>query len=220
METNDKTYTNVMNKLKFEPSLDATNITISIQGNRDIVILGGSVASYYEKIAAERAVKRLANIRAIANEITVVPSSTYIKTDLEIAKDVTRALKSNLSVPHEKIQSVVKNGIVTLSGEVSWQFQKNNAFNAVHDLFGIRSVNNDIVIKSHLPLESTKVKNQIVEEFQRIARLDARDIEVEVKGTAVILKGEVRNFDERTDAEDAAWAVPGVNNVDNRLTIE
>lgn len=220
MTSKDTIYTNVMETLKIEPKLDATNITISIQGNNDIVLLGGKVSSFAEKFAAEQAVKKLANVRGIANDIEVDLSAKYVKSDVEIAKDVLHALKSSISIPDENIKSVVKNGIVTLSGEVNWQFQKNNAFNAVHDLFGVKGVINSINIKPSTKIDAAEVKKQIINEFERHARIDANNIRVMVTGSSVTLEGKVRNFDEFDEAEDVVWLMAGVEDVKNKLEVD
>ena len=209
-----------MEKLNFEPRLDASNITVSIQGDHDIVVLGGTVDSFAEKLAAEKAVKSLANVRAIANEIEVDLSMGYHKTDVDIAKDVTTVLKSSVFVPSEHIQSVVKDGIVTLSGEVNWQYQKNSAFKVVQNLFGIKSVINKIVVKSSTRIDAHAVKEQITKEFERHAKIDADKVKVTVEGKRIVLTGKVRNFDEIDEAETAAWSVAGVENVNNKLTID
>ncbi len=220
MGTNNRMYTTVMEKLNFEPRLDASNITISIQGNDDIVLLAGSVGSFAEKLIAERAVKSLVNVKTVANDIEVNLSMKYEKTDIEIAKDVTSALNSSVFVPSENIKVVVKDGVVNLSGEVQWQFQKNSAFNAIKEISGVKSVINNIVVKSFISIDSSRVREKITREFERHARIDAGKISVETEGKKIILKGTVRNFDEKEDAANAAWSIPGVENVENKLTIE
>lgn len=219
MVSNGKMYTTVMEKLNFEPSLDASNITISIQGDDDIVLLAGYVGSFAEKLIAERAVKSLANVKAVANDIKVNLSMQYKKTDIEIAKDVTNALDSSVFVPSEDIKVVVKEGIVTLSGEVNWQFQKNSTFDAIKNISGVKSIVNNITIKPSTSLDAIKVQEKITREFERHARIDAGRISIEIKGKTIILKGEVRNFDEKEDAAAAAWSIPGVAEVENKLTI-
>jgi osmotically-inducible protein OsmY len=219
MTSNGKMYTMVMEKLNFEPRLDASNITVSVQGNHDIIVLGGKVSSYNETFIAEQAVKSLANVRTVVNEIVVDLATKYEKSDIEIAKDVTHILKSSVSVTHEHIQSLVKDEIVTLSGEVQWQYQKNNAFNAIRGLIGIRSIINKIVVKSPVKVDASKVKECIIQEFERHARIDADKIEVRVDGNKVILTGKLLSFREIDDAEDAAWSIPGVEIVENNITI-
>ena len=220
MTNNGKMYTNVMEQLNFEPMLDASNITVSIHGDHDIVILGGAVKSFSEKLAAEKAIKRLAKVRSIANEIEVDLSIQYHKTDVEIAKEVTNTLQNNTITASRNIQAVVKNGIVTLTGDVDWYYQKSIAFEAIDKLFGIKSIINNIAVKPLIIIDSSKVKNQITQEFERHARIDAGKIKVIVEGKKIILNGEVRNYDEMEDAKDAAWSIAGVQEVENNLTIE
>lgn len=219
MVNNGKMYTTVMEKLNFEPRLDASNITVSIQGDHDIVVLGGVVSNYNEKFIAEQAVKNLANVRSVVDEIEVVLSSKYATSDIDIAKEVNRALKASITVPYERIKSVVKDRIVTLSGEVNWQFQKNNAFNIVKDLIGVKSVINLIEVKQQVKVDANKVKENITQEFERHARLDASKVEVKVEGNRVILNGKLPSFAEIDDAEDAAWSIAGVERVENNITI-
>lgn len=219
MTSNGKMYTTVMEKLNFEPRLDASSMTVSIQGDHDIVVLGGVVSNYNEKLIAAQAVKSIAHVRSVANEIKVVLNSKYTTNDIDIAKEINRALKSSISVPHERIQSVVKDRVVTLSGTVNWNFQKNNAFDIVQDLVGVKSVTNLIRVTQQVTVNATKVKESITREFERHARLDANNIEVRVAGTKVTLDGKVSNFAESNDAEDAAWSIAGVDRVENNITI-
>ena len=219
MTNNGQMYTTVIEKLKFEPKLDDSNITVSIQGDHDIVVLGGKVSSYNEKLVAEKAIKSLAKVRSIANKIEIDLDIKYTKSDVDLAKSVTHALKSSASVPSDNIQSVIQNGIVSLTGEVIWQFQKNNAFNTIKDLVGVKSIINKITIKQLILVEASKVQQRIIEEFERHARLDANKIKVIAIGNKVTLEGKVSSFSEIDDAEDAAWSIPGVQIVENYITL-
>ena len=220
MTNNEAMYTKVMEKLNFEPSLDTTNITVSIQGDDDIIILGGTVESFYEKLVAEKAVQSLMHVRTIANEITVDLSIPHRKTDAEIAQEVTNAIKNNTITASKNIQAIIKNGIVTLTGDVDWYYQKSAAFNAINKLFGIKSIINNIEVKPIIIIDSSKVKSQITKEFERHARIDADKIKVTVEGKKIILTGKVSSYDEIDEAEDAAWSIAGVEQVDNKLTID
>lgn len=220
MTNNEAMYTKVMEKLNFEPSLDTTNITVSIQGDDDIIILGGTVESFYEKLVAEKAVQSLMHVRTIANEITVDLSIPHHKTDAEIAQEVTNAIKNNTITASKNIQAIIKNGIVTLTGDVDWYYQKSAAFNAINKLFGIKSIINNIEVKPIIIIDSSKVKSQITKEFERHARIDAEKIKVTVEGKKIILTGKVSSYDEIDEAEDAAWSIAGVEQVDNKLTID
>jgi len=220
MTNNGAMYTNVMEQLNFEPMLDTSNITISIHGDHDIVILGGTVKSFSEKLIAEKAIKRLAKVRSIANEIEVEFSTKNHKNDIEIVEEVTNALKKHYITASKNIQSVVKNGIVTLTGDVDWNYQKNSAFNAINNLFGIKSIINNIKVNPSILINSSQVKEQITKDFERHARIDANNIKVSIEGAKIILTGTVRNYDEMDAAEDAAWSISGVQEVENNLTIE
>jgi osmotically-inducible protein OsmY len=220
MVTNGKLYEDVMEKLKFEPRLDSSNITVAIQGNHDIVLLDGKVNSFSEKLVAEDAVKNIQGVKAVVNEIEVDASLLYKKTDSEIASDVLSALKSSVWVPSEKIKLVVKDGNLTLSGEVEWQYEKTSAFTAVKNLWGVRSVTNVITVKPSITINEEKVRQEIAKEFERHARQDASKIKIKVQGSKITLEGEVSNFDEMDIAEDTAWSVPGVAEVKNELIVD
>jgi osmotically-inducible protein OsmY len=209
-----------MEKLKFEPILDASNITLSIQGNHDIVVLAGTVKSYAEKLIAENAVKTLRGVKTVVNEIEVDPYIRFKRTDIEIASDTTNALKTSVLVPDDRIKLIVKNGIVTLTGEVEWQYQKDSAEIAIRNLWGIKSIINNITVKPSVRINENEVKQEIKKEFERHARIDADKIKIQVEGRKVILKGEVSSFDEIDIAEGAAWSIPGVAEVKNELEIE
>jgi osmotically-inducible protein OsmY len=220
MVANGKLYTTVMEKLHFEPRLDSTNITVAIQGNHDIIVLDGKVKSFAEKLTAESVVKTIQGVKAIVNEIRVDPSLHYKKTDSEIATDTINALKSSVWVPAQKIKALVKDGVVTLSGEVEWQYEKTAAFTAVKNLWGIKSINNEIIVKPSLSINEDKVRQEITKEFERQARFDASRIKIKVQGRKITLEGEVSNFEEMEMAEDAAWAIPGVAEVRNELVVD
>jgi osmotically-inducible protein OsmY len=219
MENNASMYTSVMEKLNFEPRLDASNITVCIHGNHDTVLLGGHVGSFAEKILAEKALKNLTNVRAIANDIQVNLTTKYKKSDIDIAKDVTQSLKSNFFVPHEDIKIVVRDGVVTLSREVEWSYEKDYAFNAAHNHFGVKAVINDIVIKPSATINTKIVQDKITKEFERHAKIDTGKIKIQVIDSKIILKGMVSYFEKRDDVENVALSIPGVKEVQNELTV-
>jgi osmotically-inducible protein OsmY len=220
MVSNGKLYTIVMEKLNFDPRLDASNLTVAIQGNHDIVLIDGKVKSFSEKLITENAVKSIQGVKAVVNEIKVDPALQYKKTDAEIAADAVNALKSSVWVPAEKIKVVVKDGNLILSGKVEWQYEKTSAFTAVKNLWGVRSVINEITVKPSININEDKVKQEITKEFERHARLDASRIKIKVQGRKIIIEGEVSNFDEIDIAEDVAWSIPGVAEVKNELVVD
>jgi osmotically-inducible protein OsmY len=213
---------NVEAELNFEPSVNASDIGVAVKDG--IVTLTGRVDSYWEKVAAEDAAARVDGVRAVANELEIRLPISSERTDEDIARAVVNRLTWTITVPKDRIKVKVSNGWVTLEGEVDWQFQKNAAVEALRDLVGIKGVINHIVIKHQPAAEVTsaitaQVKSAIEEALKRSAEIDANRITVEVAGDKVILKGTVRSWFEREQAERAAWRAPGVREVENRIVI-
>ena len=183
-----------------------------------MVTLTGFVASYAEKTMAERAARRVKGVKAIAEEIEVrLPSDTK-RADDEIAARAIDILKWQVGVPADRIKVKVEKGVVTLTGEVDWQFQRTEADHVVHKLSGVFDVLNQIRVAS--PIHAIEVKEKIERALRRSAELEAARITVETEGSRVILKGRVRAWYERDIAERAAWSAPGVTEVLDRMTIE
>jgi osmotically-inducible protein OsmY len=205
----------VRDELQWDPDLDATDIAVSVRGG--VVTLTGFVKSYTDKYEAEAAAKRVAGVSAVANDLEVRMPSVDERPDPEIARDAVSAIKSQLPISSERIKVVVKNGWVTLEGQVEWQYQKNTAENAVRRIKGVKGVSNLIVLKPRA--EPTEIKDKIMEAFKRNAELDANRIHVEANGSEVILKGTVRSWVEREEAERVAWSAPGVTRVEDRIVV-
>jgi osmotically-inducible protein OsmY len=206
----------VLDELEFEPSVNSAHIGVT--ANRGVVTLTGFVTSYAEKTAAERAARRVKGVKAIAEEIEVrLPSHTK-RADDEIAARAIDILKWQVGVPADRITLKVEKGVVTLTGEVDWQFQKTEADHVVHKLSGIVSVINQIRVAS--PVYAFEIREKIEKALQRTAELEASRIIVESEGGRVILKGKVRAWYERDIAERAAWSAPGVTEVQDHITIE
>jgi len=206
---------NVKDELGWNPDLDAKDIAVSVDGG--VVTLTGFVKSYTEKYEAEAAAKRVAGVIAVANDLEVRMPAVDERPDPDIARDAVAALKSQLPVSYEKIKIIVKNGWLTLEGEAEWQYQRQTAETAVRRIKGVKGVTNSIVLKP--AAKPTEIKKKIEDAFRRNAELDANRISVEAHGSEVILKGSVRSWVEREEAERAAWSAPGVTNVDDRLVV-
>ena len=208
----------VMEELEWEPALNASRIGVAATPS-GIITLTGTVTSYAEKMIAERAVKRVQGVRAIANDIEVQPAGSAKHTDTDLAQAVLQALESNVAVPHEKIGVKVDAGWVTLAGEVPLQFQRGAAEQAVRHLEGVRGIRNDIRLQARPSLEPVEVKDRIQAAFRRSAEIDARGIEVDARDGTVFLRGKVRTWAEREEAERAAWSAPGVLAVEDELVV-
>jgi len=206
---------NVERALEWEPSADASDIGVSV--DTGVVTLRGNVASYAEKMAAERVALAVYGVKGLANDLAVHLSSLFQRTDTEIAHAAVTALGWNTLIPKERITITVANGWLDLQGTVDWQYQRDAAARAVRDLTGVKGVANKIVIKSRV--KAIDVRTAIEDAFRRSAEIDARRINVTATEGTVILSGNVHSWSERRQAERAAWAAPGVIQVDDRLAI-
>ena len=204
----------VERELEWEPSIDERRIGVSaIDG---VVTLTGEVSTYAEKWKAERTVERVAGVRGVVNELKVQLAGEYSDTD--IAKAAVEALRSDVTVPADRVPVKVDKGWLTLTGDVYGDFQRRAAERAVRNLPGVRGVSNLIAIKARA--KPHDVKQKIEETLQRAAAFDAKNIDVIVTGGEVTLRGTVRSFLERYEAEKAAWAAPGVTMVHNEIRVD
>jgi osmotically-inducible protein OsmY len=205
----------VKEELQWNPDLDASNIAITVK--EGVVTLAGFAKSYTDKYEAEAATKRVAGVSGVANDLEVRLPSFDERPDPDIARDAVAFLKSQLPISSERIKVVVKNGWVTLEGQVEWQYQKNSAENAVRRIKGVKGVSNMILLKPRA--EPSEIKKKIQEAFKRNAEVDADRIKVEANGSEVVLKGTVRSWIEREEAERVAWSAPGVTQVEDRIVV-
>ncbi|TSD84052.1 BON domain-containing protein [Mycobacterium sp. KBS0706] len=205
----------VIDELEFEPSLDAANIGVAAENG--IVTLTGHVASYSEKLAAERAAQRIKGVRGIAQEIEVRTEAGRKMADDEIAAQAVNIINWDTTVPDEAVKVKVQSGWITLTGKVGWQFQKVAAEHAVRKLSGVVGVTNLIEIKAQV--QASDVKNRIENALKRSAEVEAGQIRVHVSDSKVVLDGRVHSWHERDAAKRAAWSVPGVTAVDDQLAI-
>jgi osmotically-inducible protein OsmY len=190
---------------------------IGVAAKDGIVTLTGWVDSYSKKWAAEESAHRVRGVKAVANDIEVRLPSSAERTDADIAAAAVRALEWDAFVSVDKLDVTVSKGWVTLKGEVEWQYQKVDAERVVRRLSGVKGVSNLIIVRPRIT--PSALKEKIEDALVRGAELDAQRITVEVQGSKVILKGTVRSWAEKQEAERVAWLAPGITSVDNRITI-
>lgn len=202
-------------ELDWDSRLDSRQIGVAVKNG--VVSLSGHVGSYAEKRAAEEAVQSVSGVRAVANDIAIELPTTARRSDAELAESVVSALQSNVSIPAERIHVFVRDGWITLEGEVPMWYQKSAAETAVAALAGVKGISNGISINAQAGVED--VRHMIEDAFRRRAQLDARRITVTTAGGTVTLEGEVQTWGERQQAEAAAWQAPGVSQVIDKITV-
>jgi len=216
MKNNAELQADVQNAIKWEPLLNAAEIGVT--ANDGVISLTGVVDSYAKKLEAENAAKKVKGVKALVEKIEVKFPSAWTKTNLEIANEVLAALKSNWSVPKDKVTVKVESGWVTLEGELPWNFQREAAKNAVNFLTGVKGVTNNIEIKSdsHDAIEQKDIEEAIARNWS----INDRNIEVSVAGTTVTLSGTVGSWYQKEEAGRMAWNTPGIWHVNNELAID
>jgi osmotically-inducible protein OsmY len=215
MRSDSEIERDVRDELKWDPDLNADDIAVSVKNG--VVTLAGFVPSYADKFEAEAAAKRVAGVHAVANDLEVRLPAIDERPDPDIARDAVAALKAELPISHDRIKVIVKDGWMTLEGAVEWQYQKTTAENAMRRVKGVKGVTNVIAVKPKV--EPSELKRKIMEAFKRNAEVDANRITVEASGSEVILKGTVRSWIEREEAERVAWSAPGITKVEDRIVV-
>jgi osmotically-inducible protein OsmY len=212
MKSDSQLRQDVEEELEWEPSVDERQVGVAVSDA--VVTLTGAVGSLPEKWNAERAVERVSGVRGVANDIEVRLAEE--RRDPEIAEAAANALQWNAMVPAGRVTAEVEDGRITLTGAVDYDYQRRAAEREVRDLWGVRGVSNLITVEPQV--SPKKIEAEVQRAFQRQAALDANRVAVEVAGSVVTLRGEVRSLAERRQAERAAWAATGVSEVRNHLT--
>ena len=215
MKSNLDIQHSVQHELEWDPRVDAAHIGVTAQSG--VVTLSGRVSSYAEKVAAERAAKRVYGVHAVADELVVGLPGGEVRTDEDIGAACVAALKHHTLIPPDRIKVTVDGGRIALDGEVDWRYQKLAAEKAVRFLRGVTGVRNAIIVKPRV--SPSDVKNKIEQALKRSAELDARRISVLADGSKITLLGAVRSWIEKDEAVQTAWAAPGVDYVDDQLVV-
>jgi osmotically-inducible protein OsmY len=213
----------VLFELTYEPSVNFTDIGILVKDG--LVILNGYATSYIEKWSAINAVKRVTGVKAITDEIEVKIPDLDRRTDADITLAAIDFPKGRLrqriawftTIPLDTVEVIVSDGWVSLAGEVEWWYQQNAAINLIQQMLGVTGVSNGISVKPKA-IEMA-IEKDINLALKRSAIVDVDQIQVQSEHNKVVLRGKVRSFAARDEAERIAWSEPGVYSVDNHLGV-
>jgi osmotically-inducible protein OsmY len=215
-KTDTELQKDVMSELKYDPSVKVSDIGVIAKNGT--VTLNGYATSYNEKWEAVHATKRVSGVKAIADDIEIQLPASYHRTDTDIAAAAINQIEWSTTIPNGTVQATVRDGWITLEGQVEWWYQKNSAGGLVKQMAGVKGLTNSISISPKVTKH--EVETDIKSAFKRSAMLDAQHIRVETSGNNVTLHGQVRNYSEYDEAERVAWSEPGVSYVDNRLEVD
>lgn len=220
MKSDEEIRKNVIEEIQWDPQLTKIAPQIGVIVKSEVVTLSGMVDYYGQKLAAEKATKRVKDVKVVAMDIEVKSAGTSdATTDSKIADAVRNALTWHSAVNEDLINIKVEEGWIYLEGMVTWEYERKAAEKAVENIRGVKGVINSVKIK-YKKVEPAEIKKKIKLAFHRHATVDSANVQVNSTDGRVELTGTVRSWTERKDAEDVAWSMPGVTDVENKLEIE
>ena len=219
MKTNEQLRNDVMEEIKWDTELRDVATEIGVAAKDGVITLSGVVDTYWKKISAERAAQKVSGVKVVASDIEVKVGAIGKRTDTEIAEAVRNALRWNSAVNEDQIEVKVDNGWVYLDGNVATESEKRNAQDSVEDLVAVRGVTNNILIETR-PIDTKEILRKISAAYHRSATVDSSSIIIEPFEHKVTLRGKVRSWAERQEAEKIAWAAPGVTAVENKIEVD
>ncbi len=205
----------VLEELSWEPMINAANIIVNVRNG--VVIVGGTVESFAEKVQSRQVVFRLQGVQALVENLTVELPQHNRRSDSDISKDIASAYKWNTLIPRGQLQVTTEHGYVTLEGTVKWSYQRKAAAQAIKNLTGMTGMANRIIVAP--PLKPHNVKAEIIAAFERSAQVDAQKVRVEIDGAKVTLSGTVRSWSEKAEATRVAMSAPGIAQVDDLTSL-
>jgi osmotically-inducible protein OsmY len=218
MKSDEDIYLDIQEKLNFEPGIHSELVTFAVHNG--IVTVNGDVPSYAEKHFIKRAIRRVSGVKAVVDEVSVRPKPSYLPNDIQIAQSAVNILEWDATLPQDKIKISVEKGRVTLTGEVSWNYQRVQAERDIRYISGVVAIDNQLIIVPPTPIASeAEVHEKIKHEFERHALLDAQKIQVEINDSTITLRGQVQSWAEAKEASQVAWSIPGVTQVNNLIDI-
>lgn len=207
----------VLREFKCDPRVEDAHIQIEVRDG--VVILTGRVTSYPKRMVAQDAAHRVSGVLDVANDLQVRLPGSSVRTDSDIAQAVRKAMESHVEIPHERIQSTVSDGWVTLEGSVDYWYQREEATSAVRNLVGVCGVTDRISVGiEEVGVED--VKGMVGEALQRRAERAAGHIDVKAQGGTVRLEGPVQSWTERRAIVGAVKQSPKVRAVIDRLHVD
>lgn len=215
MKTDSQIQFDVMEELKWEPGVNHEKIGVSVTNG--VVGLSGPVSSYAEKLLAEKTARRVKGVRALAEDLQVRYDWQPKTSDADIAKRVADIFEWDPLVPRDRINVTVEDGVVKLAGKVDWNYQRDLATEDTAKITGVVRIDNRIEVAP--PVSIGDVRHRIEQAFERQADLEAEKIKVQAQGSKVTLTGNVSSWAKRNVAERAAWAAPGVTQIEDKLIV-